>query len=81
MHSLLAQSGLMRGAHTTGNAGTAQIPETGSNWILMRGFTHAGFGSTLDQKPIPWKIHANDVVGKEIVANETVEPRWQRQVV
>jgi hypothetical protein len=29
----------------------------------------------LDQQPIPWKIHANDVVGKEIVANETVEPR------
>ena len=34
----------------------------------------AGFGSMLDQKPISWKIHANDVVGKEIVANETVEP-------
>jgi hypothetical protein len=33
-------------------------------------------GSIPDQKPISGKIHANNVVDKEIVANQAIEPGW-----
>jgi hypothetical protein len=32
-------------------------------------------GSVSDQKPISGKIHANNVMGEEIIANEAVESR------